>query len=152
MCCENYWKRIVSFTIAATLGVFITGIFQKISYNNKTPFVPPAPVLEEAPTKPVSCGNGLKIPPETKPLQIFSKPRPAYTDAARQNEVTGAVRLRVTFLASGQVGSVTPISGLSYGLTEQAIAAARNIKFEPAKENGKPVTVVKTVEYNFSIY
>jgi periplasmic protein TonB len=91
-----------------------------------------------------------KSPPE--PLKIISKPRPSYTDAARQNQVTGVVRLKVTFLASGQIGSISPVSGLSYGLTEQAIAAARQIRFEPQKVNGVPQTVSKTIEYSFSIY
>lgn len=102
-------------------------------------------------------GDGDREPPQIKksppePLRIISKPRPSYTDAARQNQVTGVVRLKVTFLASGQIGSISPVSGLSYGLTEQAIAAARQIKFEPQKVNGQPQTVSKTIEYSFSIY
>jgi protein TonB len=98
-------------------------------------------------------------PPAPKPpvgptvtVQILSKPRPSYTDAARQNQVTGVVRLRVTFLASGQIGGVSPVSGLPYGLTEQAIASAKQIRFEPAKVNGVPQTVTKQIEYSFSIY
>jgi len=102
-------------------------------------------------------GDGNE-PPKVKPkgptlgVSILSKPRPSYTDAARQNQVTGVVRLRVTFLASGQIGSVSPISGLSYGLTEQAIAAAKQIRFTPAQVNGVPTTVTKQIEYSFSIY
>jgi TonB family protein len=88
----------------------------------------------------------------TEPFRIISRPRPPYTDAARQNQVTGVVRVRVTFLASGQVGSVSAVNGLPYGLTEQAIAAAKGIKFEPAKRNGVPVPTTKVIEYNFSIY
>jgi len=41
---------------------------------------------------------------------------------------------------------------LGNGLTEQAIAAARGIKFEPAKKAGVAVTVNKSVEYTFTIY
>jgi TonB family protein len=88
----------------------------------------------------------------TQTVNIISKPRPQYTDAARQNQVMGVVRLRVTFLASGQIGSVSPVSGLSYGLTEQAIAAAKQIKFEPAKKDGVPQTVIRQIEYSFSIF
>jgi TonB family protein len=66
--------------------------------------------------------------------------------------VQGTVILRVTFLASGQVGSISPVKGLPNGLTEQAIAAARSIRFEPAKNNGVAQTVTKQVEYTFSIY
>ncbi|MCY7376802.1 MAG: energy transducer TonB [Pyrinomonadaceae bacterium] len=97
-------------------------------------------------------------PPEPKPvgpteaLKIISKPSPKYTDAARQNQVTGTVTLKITFTASGQIGSIAPVSGLPYGLTEQAIAAARQIRFEPPKRNGVPYGVSKTVSYTFTIY
>lgn len=88
----------------------------------------------------------------TQKVKIISKPKPGYTDAARQNQVTGVVRLRVVFTASGQVGSISPVSGLPYGLTESAIAAARGIKFEPAKKNGVPIPSQSIVEYSFTIY
>ncbi|MGI8849149.1 MAG: energy transducer TonB [Pyrinomonadaceae bacterium] len=88
----------------------------------------------------------------TEGVKILAKPRANYTDQARQNQVQGTVTLRVTFSASGQIAGISPVSGLSYGLTEQAIAAARSIKFEPAKKNGVPYTVTKQVQYSFTIY
>ncbi len=110
-------------------------------------------------------GNGTgdgdpsdKIAVKTKPVgptvgvQILSKPRANYTDAARQNQVQGKVVLRVTFSANGTIGGISVISGLGNGLTEQAIAAARGIKFEPAKRGGVPYSVTKPVEYSFTIY
>jgi periplasmic protein TonB len=86
------------------------------------------------------------------PLNITFKPRPPYTDAARTNQVAGTVTLRVTFNANGTIGSVTPVNGLPYGLTENAIAAAKNIKFEPMKKNGIPQTVVKTLQFTYTMY
>ncbi|MGI8884213.1 MAG: energy transducer TonB [Pyrinomonadaceae bacterium] len=102
-------------------------------------------------------GGNPPPPPPVKPrvtqaMKIVSKPRANYTDAARQNQVQGTVTLRVTFLPSGQIGSISPVSGLPYGLTEQAIAAARSIKFEPQMVNGSPVGVTKQVQYSFTIY
>jgi TonB family protein len=104
-------------------------------------------------------GGAPPPPPPVKPkprvttaLQITSKPRANYTDAARQNQVQGTVTLRVTFLASGQIGSISPVSGLPYGLTEQAIAAARSMKFVPQMVDGEPKTVTKQVQYSFTIY
>lgn len=85
-------------------------------------------------------------------LTITSKPRPTYTDAARNNDTQGSVRLKITFLANGQIGGITVVNGLPDGLTEQAIAAAKQIKFEPKKVNGVPVSVVRVVEYSFTIY
>jgi TonB family protein len=93
----------------------------------------------------------IKVGP-TEGIKILSKPRPPYTDAARSNQVSGTVTLRVTFLANGSIGSISTISGLPHGLTEQAIAAARNIRFEPAKKNGVPYAVTKSVQFNFTLY
>lgn len=88
----------------------------------------------------------------TTPFKINSKPRPGYTDAARQNNIQGTVILRVTFLGNGSIGSISPVKGLPNGLTEQAIAAARRISFEPQKINGIGQSVTKQIEYSFSIY
>lgn len=88
----------------------------------------------------------------SKDLQITFKPKPRYTDEARQNNITGNVRVKVTFLANGSIGSVSPVSNLGYGLTEQAIAAAKQMRFEPRMVNGKPQAVTKVVVFNFTIY
>jgi len=88
----------------------------------------------------------------TTPLQIISKPKATYTDAARTNNVQGSVRLKITLLANGSVGSITPVTRLPHGLTEQAIAAARNIRFKPKMINGVAQSVVVTFDYGFNIY
>ncbi|MEZ5425434.1 MAG: energy transducer TonB [Pyrinomonadaceae bacterium] len=88
----------------------------------------------------------------TKRVNFLFKPQPRYTDAARQNNIQGNVTLRITFLSNGQIGSISPVKGLPYGLTEQAIAAARQIRFEPALRNGQPQSVTMSVQYTFTIY
>jgi len=88
----------------------------------------------------------------TKPLRITFQPKATYTDEARSQNVQGAVRLKITLLASGQIGSIVPVSRLPHGLTERAIAAARQIKFEPKTVNGVAVSVTVTREYTFTIY
>lgn len=103
-------------------------------------------------------GSGGPPPPPARPagvtqgIKILSKPRPGYTDSARQANIQGTVILRVTFLGSGGIGSISTVKGLPNGLTEQAIAAARRINFEPAKRDGVGQTVTKQIEYTFSIY
>ena len=96
---------------------------------------------------PMTISDGV-----TQEMKIISKPRPGYTDAARQANTQGTVILSVTFLASGQVGSISTVKGLPNGLTEQAFAAARRITFEPAKKDGVAQSVTKQIEYPFSIY
>jgi len=89
---------------------------------------------------------------ETSALKILSKPRANYTDLARFYDISGDVPLRVTFSANGEIGSISPVSKLPFGLTTNAIAAARNMKFEPAKKEGTPISVTKMVVYTFTIY
>lgn len=87
-----------------------------------------------------------------KPLRLYFKPRANYTDAARNGDVQGVVRLRVMFLANGGIGRIDVISALPLGLTEQAIAAAAKIVFRPAQRNNVKFSVSRTVEYNFALY
>ncbi|MCY7347985.1 MAG: energy transducer TonB [Pyrinomonadaceae bacterium] len=85
-------------------------------------------------------------------MRIILKPPSKYTDAARQANIQGTVRLRVTFLASGGIGSVAAVSELPYGLTEQAVIAASKIVFIPGKKKGVSISMSRIVEYSFSIY
>jgi TonB family protein len=87
-----------------------------------------------------------------KELKIISKPHCRYTDSARENSITGTVKLAVEFGADGTIKSIIAVQSLPYGLTENCIAAAENIKFEPATKNGKPVASIKVNEYSFNIY
>ena len=47
---------------------------------------------------------------------------------------------------------IRAVSGLPHGLTERAIAAARNIKFVPATKDGRPVSMHIQLEYSFNLY
>ncbi|HEY0426617.1 MAG TPA: TonB family protein [Pyrinomonadaceae bacterium] len=85
-------------------------------------------------------------------IVIVHKPFARYTDAARDSDIQGTVILKVTFLASGGVGSISAVSTLPYGLTEQAIAAAKKIVFLPPKRNKIAYSVTKAVSYSFTIY
>jgi TonB family protein len=84
--------------------------------------------------------------------RVLSKPEPQYTEDARKNQVTGTVVLRAVFTSGGQVTSIRAVSGLPYGLTERAIAAARQIKFVPATKDGRAVSMYIQLEYNFNLY
>lgn len=96
--------------------------------------------------------NAVGPGPNVTPLKVISKPRPSYTDVARQNNVQGQVKVAILFSATGNIRHVLVLEGLPYGLSEEAVKAAREIRFEPAKRNGKPISVVKMVMYGFNIY
>lgn len=83
---------------------------------------------------------------------VVVKPEAGYTEDARREEVTGTVVLRCVFSAAGRVEKITPLKPLPAGLTEKAIAAARNIRFIPALKDGKYVSMYMQLEYNFNLY
>lgn len=85
-----------------------------------------------------------------EPVRIVSKPIAVRTD--KQDCAEGFVYLRIQFLSSGLIGKIAVVSGLTKGLNRDAIAAAKKIRFEVAKKNGKPTTVFKTLRYSFRIY
>ncbi len=91
-------------------------------------------------------------PEVTARARVLSKPEPQYTEAARRNQITGTVILRVVFSRSGEVTNIRAIQTLADGLTEKAIAAARQIRFVPATRNGQTVSMYMQLEYNFNLY
>ncbi len=90
--------------------------------------------------------------PNNTPLKILSKKSPDYTDNARRNSIEGTIRMAVFFSESGRVTYTLILKGLGGGLNESAVNAARQIKFEPAKKDGKPISQIKIIEYSFDIY
>ena len=171
MCCAGFWKRIVPFILSLTLGSAAVSFLQKnsLSVNQKT--VKVAGKVNYSKQGMGQSGSdsgqyhGNEIVPnvkgkpsqytraEKKSLEIISKPRPNYTDAARQNQTQGKITLLVVFLADGQIGNVTPVGGLPDGLPEQALEAAKNIKFTPAATNdGRAYSIVIPVQYTFNLY
>src|ERR1044072_14683 len=88
----------------------------------------------------------------TQKVSVNRKPEPKYTKEARKLGITGTVVLRCIFRSSGKVTDITAIQGLSNGLTERAIEAAKNIKFQPAMKDGHPVSMWMQLEYNFNLY
>ena len=96
--------------------------------------------------------RNFKASETTRKAQLLAKPEPSYTEWARRFSVTGTVRVRAILMASGRVGGITAITKLPHGLTQEAIEAARKIKFEPAVKDGRPVSQYVTIEYNFHIY
>lgn len=90
--------------------------------------------------------------PGVTPLNIIRKRPAKYTDQARRANIQGAIRVAILFGASGRIEHVLILKGLGYGLDQEALAAANGIVFEPEKKDGKPVSVVRMLEYSFAIY
>jgi TonB family protein len=83
---------------------------------------------------------------------LVTKPEPTYTEVARQHQVTGTVVLKVALSSRGRVTNIHTVVSLPDGLTEQAIFAARQIRFVPALKDGRFVSMWIQLEYNFNLY
>jgi TonB family protein len=84
--------------------------------------------------------------------RVLSKPEPTYTQAAKQAKVSGRIVLMGVFSAEGTVRHLLVLQGLPYGMTEEALKAARRIKFVPATIDGKPVSTFIQLQYQFNLY
>ncbi|HEX6182440.1 MAG TPA: energy transducer TonB [Pyrinomonadaceae bacterium] len=83
---------------------------------------------------------------------ITSKPHPGFTEEARRNNVRGRVRLRAVLGLDGVVRHVFVLEGLPFGMSEECVAAAKRIRFTPAVKNGRPVSQIVVLEYNFDTH
>jgi len=84
--------------------------------------------------------------------RVLFKPEPQYTEEARRSQISGTVVLSVVFSRNGQVTNIRAVQTLCCGLTEKAIASARQIRFTPAMRNGQTVSTYMQLEYNFNLY
>ncbi|OLC74773.1 MAG: hypothetical protein AUH72_21275 [Acidobacteria bacterium 13_1_40CM_4_65_8] len=85
------------------------------------------------------------------PVEILSKPTPAYTDEARALKLEGEVVLEVEFCARGEIKVLRLVRGLGHGLDESATRAAQAIRFKPAQTSGRPVDFRSTVHIVFRL-
>lgn len=106
------------------------------------PTEPPPP----APTEPILVGGEVARP---RPLHT---PKPLYTETARKVRIQGPVILQLTLTKEGLVRDVEVLRGRPMGLTEAAVEAVREWRYEPALLNGKPVEVYMTITINFTLY
>jgi protein TonB len=77
--------------------------------------------------------------------------KPAYTEQARTAQVEGVVRVEMTVDDLGNVIAVRVLKGLGYGLDEAALAAAKQMTFEPGTRCGKATLTKLTVGMRFSL-
>ena len=83
--------------------------------------------------------------------EITAKKLPGYTREARRVGVEGIVALKVLLLGDGKIGRIRVVRRLPYGLTENAIRVACEIKFKPAMKAGQPVAQWLSVQYAFRL-
>jgi len=65
--------------------------------------------------------------------------------------IQGEVTLSVVFQASGAIRILEVVKSLGHGLDQSAEQAASQIRFKPARHNGKPVDFPATLRIEFRL-
>ena len=89
-----------------------------------------------------AVGGGLLCAQETD-RKILKKVAPEYPKILRERGIGGAVRLKITIEANGEVSSIETLGGNAI-LAEQAVAAVKQWRYAPA-----PKATVTEVRINF---
>ena len=85
-----------------------------------------------------------------KPVKLSGED-PKYSEIAREARIQGTVILEAIINEDGDIARVRSIKGLPMELTDNAIAAVKTWKYEPATLDGKPVSVYYQLTINFRL-
>jgi periplasmic protein TonB len=81
---------------------------------------------------------------------LVHKVTPRYPIEARQQRISGTVKLHVIIGVDGSVKDIEYVSG-PRALVQATVDGVRQYKYKPTKENGEPVEVDTTVETLFEL-
>ena len=91
------------------------------------------------------------LPPgAARPVKVHDV-APEYTERARAARIQGVVILRIAIDREGDVADIEVLKGLQMGLTEAAVEAVKQWKYEPAAIEGEPVPVNRNVTVDFRL-
>jgi TonB family protein len=93
----------------------------------------------------------LELPPSEVEQSLVVRIEPEYPTAALQQNIQGAVVLKVRIAADGAVQDVHPTSGPPQ-LIDAATDAVKQWKFRPRQVNGSPVPMQTEVTLNFTLH
>ena len=92
-------------------------------------------------------GSGIELP------RLLREVKPQYTADAMRAKVQGTVVLECIVLPDGTVGDIHVTRSLDgvFGLDQEAIKAAKQWRFVPGMKQGQPVSVVISIEMEFTL-
>jgi periplasmic protein TonB len=96
-------------------------------------------------------GAPLRLTGDISPPVKIYYPQPKYTEEGRLSRIQGVVILEAIIDAAGDVHSVKVLKGLPMGLSESAVDTAKQWKFQPATQAGRPVPVYLNLTIHFSL-
>ncbi len=107
--------------------------------------IPKDPPMEPEPTGPIRVSGDFRAPNKIHTVT------PLYTEIARKARIEGVVILETIIDKSGRVRDTTVLKGLPFGLTENAVKAVQQWRFEQPVMNGKPVDIIFVLTVRFEL-
>ena len=83
--------------------------------------------------------------------QLLERVEPVYPDEARKEGLQGAVLVQIVVERDGSIREAKIAKGLGHGFDEAALEASRKLRFQPAMQDGIPVSVQLNYEINFQL-
>jgi protein TonB len=96
--------------------------------------------------QPLRAGTG-----NIKEPRLVYKVVPAFPETARRARIQGAVILELIIDYQGSVRDIKVLRGLPEGLTESAIEAVKQWRYEPSTLDGQPIEVVFILTVRFNL-
>jgi len=76
---------------------------------------------------------------------------PQYTPEAAHSKAIGTVVLQAVVKTDGTIDILRVVRGLPFGLTDSAIDAIKQWRFQPGQQNGQNTDIALNVEVNFNL-
>lgn len=90
----------------------------------------------------------IRLGATVQSAKILNRVQPIYPEEARKARIQGTVRLHVIIQKDGTLRGVEVVSGHPL-LTESALTAVKQWRYEPTVLNGEPVEVDTTIDVSF---
>ena len=107
--------------------------------------IPSDPPSVPEPVGPIRVSADFKAPNKIHTV------KPLYTEIARKARIEGVVILETVIDKNGRVRDTTVLKGLPFGLTENAVKAVQQWRFEQPVMNGKPVDIIFVLTVRFQL-
>ncbi len=100
----------------------------------------------------VTSGGQIKtVGGEVTRPKLLNRIEPSYPDKVRKEKVSGQVIIQAVIEKDGTVGRASVVRPVHPELDAAALEALRQWRYEPARQNGKPVAVYMTVTIDFRV-
>jgi protein TonB len=111
----------------------------------------PLPALMAQPASQTPAPPGtIRVGAAVQAANILSKVTPAYPPLAKQARVQGVVQFEALVGKDGSIENLKVVSGPPL-LIQSAMEAVQQWKYKPTLLNGQPVTVLTTIDVNYTL-